>query len=184
MFRTELKFAADCLIDWFNKNIKSKNLELDIRQKIDYERLHPVDWKNDKFCICNFPLKIDGKSINAKAKEMNYLELNIRNKHKVLRNVLSEEQLRKSQALKPLDAYYDAFERFLRFVVFLEDTINDSPDFDDIVNDNVRIFWRQSCADFSDYMEILDEIKQIDIKNKNHKIEKLLYVLLVLFLVK
>ena len=28
MFSTEFKFAADCLLKWFNKNFKSDNLEL------------------------------------------------------------------------------------------------------------------------------------------------------------
>ena len=28
MFTTELKFAEDCLLKWFNKKYKSKNLEL------------------------------------------------------------------------------------------------------------------------------------------------------------
>ena len=28
MFSTELKFAADCLLKWFNKKFKSNNLEL------------------------------------------------------------------------------------------------------------------------------------------------------------
>ena len=28
MFTTELKFAGDCLLKWFNKKYKSKNLEL------------------------------------------------------------------------------------------------------------------------------------------------------------
>ena len=31
MFTTELEIAADCLINWFIKKVKSKNLELDIR---------------------------------------------------------------------------------------------------------------------------------------------------------
>ena len=55
MFTKELKFAADCLIKWFNMTIKSKNLELYVQQKNDYERKYPVDWENGKCCIYNFP---------------------------------------------------------------------------------------------------------------------------------
>ena len=33
MFTTELKFAEDCLLKWFNKKYKSKNLELSNEKK-------------------------------------------------------------------------------------------------------------------------------------------------------
>ena len=33
MFTTELKFAGDCLLKWFNKKYKSKNLELSNEKK-------------------------------------------------------------------------------------------------------------------------------------------------------
>lgn len=37
MFSTELQFVANSLISWFNNKIKSKFLELDIHQKVEYE---------------------------------------------------------------------------------------------------------------------------------------------------
>ena len=33
MFITDLKFAGDCLLKWFNKKYKSKNLELSNEKK-------------------------------------------------------------------------------------------------------------------------------------------------------
>ena len=39
MFSTEFKFAADCLLKWFNKNFKSDNLELNIDIK-EYTKLN------------------------------------------------------------------------------------------------------------------------------------------------
>ena len=33
MFTTELKFAGDCLLKWFNKKYRSKNLELSNEEK-------------------------------------------------------------------------------------------------------------------------------------------------------
>ena len=33
MFSSELKFASDCLLGWFNKKIKINNLELSIEAK-------------------------------------------------------------------------------------------------------------------------------------------------------
>ena len=45
---TELKFATGSLINWYNK-IKSKNLEIDILQKIKYELSHPIKKDNSVF---------------------------------------------------------------------------------------------------------------------------------------
>ena len=33
MFLTEVKFAADCLLNWFNRKFKNNNLELSNKQK-------------------------------------------------------------------------------------------------------------------------------------------------------
>ena len=62
-FSTELQFVANSLISWFNNKIKSKFLELDIHQKVEYEYFHPVDCENGKSCICNFSLDINPKGI-------------------------------------------------------------------------------------------------------------------------
>ena len=56
MFSTELKFAADCLLKWFNKKFKSNNLELSNEQKRKYEVNHPINWKQDRFCLFFFCL--------------------------------------------------------------------------------------------------------------------------------
>ena len=70
MFAIELKFASNCLL----------NLH-----QIVY---NPVDWKNTKCVICNFPLIINAKSPNVPANEMNYTDFYIRYEHKFLRNIL------------------------------------------------------------------------------------------------
>ena len=44
MFSTKLKFAADCLLKWFNKKFKLYNLELSNEGKKKYEIKHPIDW--------------------------------------------------------------------------------------------------------------------------------------------
>ena len=44
MFTTELKFAVDCLLKWFNKKYKSKNLELSNEIKRKYEVEFPINW--------------------------------------------------------------------------------------------------------------------------------------------
>ena len=58
MFSTELKFASDCLLGWFNKKHKSANLELSNEVKKQYEKENPIIWKRDKLCVCTFLLEI------------------------------------------------------------------------------------------------------------------------------
>ena len=70
MFAIALKFASNCLL----------NLH-----QIVY---NPVDWKNTKCVICNFPLIINAKSPNVPENEMNYTDFDIRYEHKFLRNIL------------------------------------------------------------------------------------------------
>ena len=43
MFTTELKFAVDCLLVWFNAKFRSNNLELSNSAKKNYEIENPID---------------------------------------------------------------------------------------------------------------------------------------------
>ena len=70
MFTTELKFAVDCLMKWFNKKFKSNNLELSNDVKRKYEIEYPIDWSQDRCCLCTFPLEINPTSYEADEKIM------------------------------------------------------------------------------------------------------------------
>ena len=59
MFSTELKFASECLIKWFNVKYKNKNLQLSNDVKRKYEIEHPIIWEIDSCCICTFPIEIN-----------------------------------------------------------------------------------------------------------------------------
>ena len=65
MFSTEIKFARDRLIKWFNKKFKSENLELGNAVKRRYEIKNSVDWIEARCCICKFPLKFNLTNFNA-----------------------------------------------------------------------------------------------------------------------
>ena len=67
MFSTEIKFEGDCLIKWFNKKFKSKNIELSNDVKRKYEIENPIDWIEGHCCSCKFPLKINPTNLNATA---------------------------------------------------------------------------------------------------------------------
>ena len=74
MFSTELKFAADCLLKWFNRKFKSNNLELSNEEKRKYEINHSIDWKQDRCCLCPFLLEINPTSFDADNKTMSYAD--------------------------------------------------------------------------------------------------------------
>ena len=74
MFSTEIKFVGDCLIKWFNKEFKSKNLELGNDVKRKYEIENPIDWIEGHYCICKFPRKINPTNFNTTTKQMSYAD--------------------------------------------------------------------------------------------------------------
>ena len=93
MFTTELKFAVGCLLKWFSKKFKSNNLELSNDVKRKYEIEHPIDWSQDRCCICTFPLEINPKSYYANEKTMSYADFIIFREHKLLSNIFPNEEL-------------------------------------------------------------------------------------------
>ena len=72
MFSTELKFASDCLINWFNLKFKKQNLELGNEKRRAYEIENPIDWKNDNCKICNFALHINLTTFDVEKEKMSY----------------------------------------------------------------------------------------------------------------
>lgn len=50
MFSTKLKFVADTIMKWFIKEIKIGNLELNIYQKVKYEKLNLIGLDNGECC--------------------------------------------------------------------------------------------------------------------------------------
>ena len=86
MFSTEIKFAADCLLKWFNKKFKSNNSELSNDIKRKYEVEHSIVWLQDRCCICTFPFEINPKSYDADKRTMSYADFIILKEHKFLRN--------------------------------------------------------------------------------------------------
>ena len=59
MFCTELKFASDCLLKWFNSKFKIGNMQLSNKVKRNYEVKNPINWDTNRCCICTFPLEIN-----------------------------------------------------------------------------------------------------------------------------
>ena len=100
MFTTELIFAGDCLLKWFNKKYKSKNLELSNEKKRKYEVEFPIDWENGRCCLYKFPLIINLMKFDVSLENMPRSDFIILKEHKFLRNIFSEEDLLKTKALR------------------------------------------------------------------------------------
>ena len=114
MFSTKLKFAADCLLKWFNKKFKLNNLELSNEEKRKYEIKHPIDRMQDRCCLCPFPLEINLTSFDTNENTMSNADFIIFKEYKFLKNIFSCEELPKTDALKDLKIFHEKFVRFLR----------------------------------------------------------------------
>ena len=82
MFSIELKFTADCLKFWFQKN--HKIIELDVDEKEEFRRNNLLT-KHTLCCLCNFP--IEPRAENRWAQHVFKAE------HLFLENVYSEKQM-------------------------------------------------------------------------------------------
>lgn len=94
----------------------------------------------------------------------------MRKEHRFLINIFSEKDLKKSQTLKNLTAYYDTFQKFLHIVTYTEAVINDSTEFKETLNDDLRVFCKENSTGFSNFSELASKIKEVEIKNKYFKI--------------
>ena len=112
MFSTELKFASDCLIQWFNLKFKKQNLELSNEKRRDYETENPIDWENDNCKICNFPLHVNPTTFDVEKEKMSYGDFIIKKEHKFLRNIFSKKELMSSAAIKNLQSFHENFSKF------------------------------------------------------------------------
>ena len=172
MFVVKLKFASDCLLRWFNKKFCSQNLEIDLNLKIKYETSNPINWMEDRCVICRFSLQINAKGPNVLASEMSYADFYIRYEHKFLRNIYTKEELETSKELATLESYYEVFDRFLTVAIMLESAINNRTTFNEISDQTLGDFIESHCAGSESYKEIVEKIKEVQVKHYDQKIPK------------
>ena len=82
MLTIEMFLLKETLGAWFNKKIKSNNLNIKPLDKIHYEQGNPVDWSQDKCVLCNFKLDIMPTNVYTLDSEMTYGDFYIRQEHK------------------------------------------------------------------------------------------------------
>ena len=93
MFSIELCLIKNILLPWFNKKIKSQNLQIDLFVKNKYEKNNPINWAIDLCSLCKFPLNMEPLGADVPNDKMSYGDFYIRYEHKFLRNIYSKEQL-------------------------------------------------------------------------------------------
>ena len=169
MFSIELKFASDCLLKWFNA--KYKKTELTLREKKDYELKNPIDWEKGKCQICTFPLDVK-PSINVEAniEKMTYGDFLIQKEHKFLRNVLSIDNLSKSEAIANIDSYHKNFRKFLRICIFADNAMKTLNKLDDCPHDELIEFLNENL-DIENFSQLKEKIGETSTKSSS-KISK------------
>ena len=169
MFCTEIKFATDCVLQWYHD--KYKNLELSIESKNEFERENPIDWENGECVLCRFPL--EANPTNPENKKMSYGDFIIKKEHMFLRNIFSKEELLKSSSINTFESFHKHFIEFLEIVVFLEEGINLSLQFSDCSYPNLIRFIQKHFSEFDSFKHIKQDIETVEIKGYiNSKIPK------------
>ena len=70
MFCVESVLVKKTLLAWFNKKLRSQNLEIHAFAKMQYERNNPVNWRTDKCTICKMPLRAEPTNFETPDDEM------------------------------------------------------------------------------------------------------------------
>ena len=163
MFCIEAAFVKKALLAWFDKKIKSQNLEIDAFSKMQYERKNPVNWKNNRCVICKMPLRVEPTSFKTPDDEMTFEDFIIRFEYKFIRNIYTYEQIKDSHHLETLEKYYEVYQKFVAISIGLLSMFNNYNKNDEI-NTEVSTFVEENYADDS-IDELKNRIMQTEIKN-------------------
>ena len=172
LFNIELKFTCDLLTKWFNYKIKSDNLAVSEVGRLLYDRQKPIT-PESKCRICHFPLNVSPKGLSFKQNEMSYLDFLIRKEHSFIRNIFSQEELKKSKNIATLQSYQSAMELFIHLVKIAENEIKNVESYDMIYDEKLESFLKETCPVYEHDLEgLVSEIKLVEIKNNSSKLPK------------
>ena len=89
---------------------------------------------------------------------MKYSGFIIRKEHMFLRNIFSAEEIKKSEKLKTLENYYEAFGLFLTTCAAIQlATSRRYSSFDEIDDENLIKFCNNYCEDIADFEKMKEE---------------------------
>ena len=152
MFSVESSFIKKTILSWFNKKIKSQNLEIDLSVKNIYEKNDLINWSTDKCSICNFPLKIDPIGQDIPNNKMSYGDFFIRYEYTFLKNIYSNDELLSANQIKTLADYYKIYQKFIRICTALQEIFVSHVNFDDLdekFDPELKEFIQSDCPGFT-----------------------------------
>lgn len=77
-----------------------------------------------------------------------------------MRNIFNEEELQKWKNLESLSSYYDVFLKFVKIFILLDNSFARSSSFDRIIDEDLKDFCENSCAECSDFEDLFDKIER------------------------
>ena len=119
-----------------------------MKKKRKYEVEFPIDWENGCCCLCKFPVITNPTTFDVSLENMSYSDFIILKEHKFLRNIFSEEDLLKTKALRNIEQYHLAFQKFLTISIYLEDSLNTLTEFQECCNDKLIKLCIEKCEDW------------------------------------
>ena len=72
MFCIESALVKKTNLKWFNKKFKQQVVELNPVKKLRCGKQNPLNWKTDKYVICQFPLKVEPTNFRMPDDEMSF----------------------------------------------------------------------------------------------------------------
>ena len=96
---------------------------------------------------------------------MSYVNFIIFKEHKFLRNIFLSEELAATDSLKDLKTYHQ-FVKFLKIAIFLQNApLYTYEEFGDCFDEDLVNFYRNNCAERSDFEELKETIGSVKVKN-------------------
>ena len=180
MFNCELKFVIDICHAWLNKEFSHKKSHLDIFSKKRYKEENPLDFSKTKCVICNFNIGVATKN-GPRSKEMIYFDFVVQKEHCSLRNIFDPKVISKSEKLKDIESYFEAFETFIKIVALLENVYTPDSGISDTEHDCLLDVFEENEIDCSKelYLDIFEcEVKNVFSlkKAKTHQMKIIAYV--------
>ena len=160
MFSIKSALIKKTLLKWFNRKFKHQFNKINPIKKQRYESKNPINWKEDKYVICKFLIKLEPTNYETPDDEMSVGDFVIHCQYNFLRNIYTEEQIKDSHHVKDLKSYYEKFEEYTLIFVGLFTLLN---------NFNRTDFINSATENFVDDKFAGDKISEI--KNTINKTE-------------
>ena len=124
MFSMESALVKKTFLRWFNQKFKRKFDKINSFQKFRYESKNPINWGKDKSVTSKFPMKLKPTNFKTPDDKIAFGYFLIRYKHKFLRNIYTDEQIKDSNHLKYVESYYEIVEEYIAICIGLLALLN------------------------------------------------------------